>query len=363
MMVKDGVGMVFASIRKEDERVPAPGRMLGKYIGPGESNYTKYDAKVTERTQQWLAESADRDQPWCLYVGLVAPHFPLVCPQEFYDMYPADSLPDPKLHPSTGYERHPWVELQSVFDSSDAKFTSADERKAAMSAYYGLISWLDYNIGRILEALEASGQLDNTTIVYTSDHGDNVGARGLWGKSNMYDEAAAIPLIMAGPEVREGTCETPVSLLDLSETIIDHFDADLDGDRPGTSLYALADAPTDPDRIVFSEYHAIGAVSAAYMVRKGRWKLIDYVGFDPELFNLETDPEEMRNLAQDPDYSDVLAKLQNELSQICDPVKTDAQAHSDQADLVERYGGKEKAFRETAGLGGGTPPPADIVGA
>ena len=85
MMVKDGVGMVFASIRREDERIAAEGRMLGDYIGPGESNYTRYDTAVVEESIKWFKERAASrsDQPWCLYVGMVAPHFPLVCPEPY----------------------------------------------------------------------------------------------------------------------------------------------------------------------------------------------------------------------------------------------------------------------------------------
>ena len=189
MMVAGGVGMVWASIRKEDERILGPKRMLGEYIGPGESKYTEYDRAVVSRTRDWIADKADDARPWCLYVGLVAPHFPLVVPQEYFDMYPPETLPEVKLHPKDGYQRHPWIEKQNAFMDSENKFANAQERLAAMSAYYGLCSWLDHNIGQILEALKASGQMDNTQIIYTSDHGDNVGARGLWGKSNMYEES------------------------------------------------------------------------------------------------------------------------------------------------------------------------------
>ena len=166
--------------------------MLGEYIGPGQSNYTEYDTAVTAKTIEWLGDRAQQlDSPWCLYVGLVAPHFPLVVPQEFYDLYPHASLPEVKLHPNSGYQQHPWVQKQDTAMGSEGKFKDAEERLAAMASYYGLCSWVDYNIGCILDALEANGLTDNTTVVYTSDHGDNVGARGLWGKSNMYEESVS----------------------------------------------------------------------------------------------------------------------------------------------------------------------------
>ncbi|MEL6295952.1 MAG: sulfatase-like hydrolase/transferase [Pseudomonadota bacterium] len=355
MMVANGVGMVWASVRREDERVIGKGRMLGNYIGPGTSTYTDYDSAVVERTTEWLRTNADETRPWCLFVGLVAPHFPLVVPHEFFDLYPLASLPEPKLHPAKGFERHPWVERQNAFNDSEAKFTDADERRAAMAAYYGLCSWLDHNVGQILTTLKESGHADETAIVYTSDHGDNLGARGLWGKSNLYEESAAIPLIMAGPGIKPARVTTPVSLLDVSATIADHFGASIDAAAGVRTLGDIAANP-DPDRVVFSEYHAAGAVSGAFMVRKGRWKLIHYTGFEDELFDLRDDPEETTDLAKQLKYKAVLADMYVELRRICDPAATDRQAFNDQDALIERHGGFEAAMK--LGAPGATPPPA-----
>lgn len=355
MMVAGGVGMVWASIRREDERVSPGPRMLGDCIGPGRSKYTDYDGAVTDRTVQWLADRAGAGdaRPWCLYVGLVAPHFPLVCPPEFYDLYPHAILPEAKLHPRDGHARHPWVEKQNAMMDSEARFKDEDERLTAMAAYYGLTSWLDHNVGRILGALDAAGSGADTTVIYTSDHGDNLGARGLWGKSNLYQESVSVPLIMAGPGVAPGVCDTPVSLLDLSATIPAHFGQAFDA--PGTPLPAIAAAPTDPDREILSEYHAAGAVSGAFMLRRGRWKLNHYVGFAPELFDITNDPEELSDLSRDPAHHGVLADMQAALRRILDPDAVDAQAFADQAALIAAYGGREAALK--LGAPGATPPP------
>lgn len=357
MYVVNGVGMVWASIRREEERVSAKSRMLGDYIGPGDSKYTDYDRAVTRRTQEWLRDKAasSDDRPWCLYVGLVAPHFPLVVPQEFYDLYPLHNLPDVKLHPRDGHARHPWVEKQNALMDSESNFENEEERLRAIASYYGLCSWLDHNIGAIIKALDEVGMMDNTTVIYTSDHGDNAGARGLWGKSNLYKESVSIPMIMAGPDVPVSTCETPVSLIDLSATITAHFGAGLDAAKNNRSLYDIAAAPADPQRIMFSEYHAAGAVSGAFMLKKGRWKYHHYLGFPPELFDLETDPEETTNCAADPACSDTVAMMEAELRRICDPEETDARAFADQAALIERLGGRDAALQ--LGAQGATPAP------
>lgn len=355
MQVAGGHGMVWGSIRREDERVVKDGRMLGDYIGPGESSYTRYDASVVDRTEDWLAEAARDGRPWCLYVGLVAPHFPLIVPQEYLDLYPVDSLPPLKLHPRDGYVHHPWVAKQDTALAGDVAMKDETERQLARACYYALCSWMDHNVGRIVAALQAQGLLDDTTIIYTSDHGDNVGARGLWGKSNMYEESVAVPLILAEPGRKPSVCATPVSLLDVSETIVSHFGATLEGDRPSRSLYDIASEPENPDRVIFSEYHAVGAVSACYMLRKGAWKLIHYHGFEPELFDLARDPEETVNRAADPSCKPILDDLYAALNAICDPAAMNDLAFADQDALIEGYGGREVAMN--MGAPAATPPP------
>ncbi|MDE2721842.1 MAG: sulfatase-like hydrolase/transferase, partial [Gemmatimonadota bacterium] len=358
MMVANGVGMVWASIRKEDERIVGPKRMLGDYIGPGNSKYTDYDEAVVERTKDWIKDHANDDKPWCLFVGLVAPHFPLVVPQEYFDLYPSEIMPSVKLHPKDGYKRHPWIEKQNAFMDSESRFSDQSERLAAMSAYFGLCTWLDHNVGQILESLDQADLTKATTVVYTSDHGDNVGARGLWGKSNMYQESVAIPMVMAGPGIPIGVCETPVSLLDLSVTIAKHFDTDIQSAEGMADLTSILKQPEDKGRVVFSEYHAAGAVSGAFMLRKGQWKLIHYIGFEDELFDLENDPEELVNCATVPECATILEDLHAELRKICDPVATDTLAFADQTALIESYGGRKAALK--LGALGATPPPEAI---
>ena len=357
MHVVDGKGMVWGSIRREDQRVyKREVRMMGDEVGPGESSYTKYDAAVTQRTCDWLAEAEGAEAPWCLYVGLVAPHHPLIAPPDFYEMYPTDQLPADKMR---GLPRHPWIDKTAAAMVGEEGWKDEEERRVAIAAYYGLTSYMDHNVGRIVAALKASGQFENTTIIYSSDHGESLGTRNLWGKMTMYEESAKIPLIVApAPSLAASVpalCATPASLLDVSETILDHFKAPLEGERPGQSLYDLAAAPVDAERAVFSEYHAVGAVSGAFMLRKGRWKLIHYVGFPPELFDLAADPEEAVNRATDPTCAEALATMQAALRAICDPEAVDAQAFADQDAMIESYGGT--AIAASIGAPSSTPPP------
>ena len=360
MNVYNGVGMVWGSIRDPLPAEVPPTRMLGDYIGPGESTYTEYDRSVTNLTVDWLRETAatQTDEPWVLYVGLVAPHFPLVAPEEFFALYDINDMPPSKLHPKDGYQHHPWIADHEAFWSSDSKFKDETERKTAIAAYHALCTWADHNVGCVLNALDETGLNDTTRVIYTSDHGDNVGARGLWGKSNLYQESTAIPMIMTGPDITPAVCRTPVDLLDLFPTILDGVGIDPAphlGDRPGKSIFDIAANPDNMERPAFSEYHAVGSNFGGYMLRKDKWKYHYYVSYPPELFNIEADPEEMHDLAGDPGHADVIKLMEATLRDICDPEAVDQLAKSDQQALIDKHGGREQA--RLVGAPGATPPP------
>ena len=358
MHVMDGIGQVWGSVRDPlpNER---PARML-KEIGPGETSYNKYDRLIADEACNWLKSAAEQNEekPWVLYLGFVAPHFPLVVPKEFYNLYPLDSLPPRKLDLESGYLRHPWLQRMDDFSQIDRHLTS-EQRLMAVAAYFGLCTFIDHQIGRVLDVLASSGQEGSTRVIYTSDHGDNVGARAMWGKSNLYEETAGIPLIVAGEGVPEGkTSSTTTSLLDSYQTILDGVGLDETSDEQnlvGKSWFDLSSLVDDPDRIVFSEYHAAGSPTGAYMLRRGKYKFIYYVDYSPELFDLEIDPEEIMNLANNNEYKKIVKEYEGLLRDICDPEAVDRQAKEDQNILIQKFGGREKALN--MGTPGATPVP------
>ena len=182
----------------------------------------------------------------------------------------------------------------------------------------------------------------------------------MWGKSTLYEEAVRIPMIMAGPGIKQGVCKTPVDLLDLFPTILQGVGINSVSemiDRPGQALQELANAPANLERIIMSEYHAAGSNTAGFMLRKGRYKLLYYVRYQPELYDLENDPEELENLAANAKYADILADLEHELRCICNPEEMDDLAKQDQKAMIERLGGIEVASR--MGAAGATPSPVN----
>ena len=367
MHIKDGVGMLHLSIRQQfPDFTPPPkkkgGGAAGSVLnaGRGESEYTRYDRRVAQLACDWVRDAATRDDPWVLFVSFVTPHYPLIAPDEFFDLYPIDKMPMQKLDHHTDYVHHPWmanfVRVNARGDATDA------QHRTALAAYLGLCSFMDAQVGAVVGALEAHGLTEDTRVLYTSDHGENAGARGMWGKSNHYEEASGIPLIMAGAGVPSGrVCATPVTLVDVHPTVLEATGLPADAQAPGESLFTLAAADDQPERVAFSEYHAAGSPAGSFMVRRGRYKLIYYVGHAPELFDLETDPEELADLHADPAYAEVRAELESLLRAMLDPEAVDKAANDAQVELVNSRGGPAKVLRDLVTTKSYTPVPDELL--
>ena len=346
MHVLDGKGDIQGMLRQPPPRRPSTAQLAGD-AGAGQSTYLAYDRGIRDAACAWLEQEGKKPsgRPWCLFVSFVCPHFPLIAPPEFFAMYPQDKVPLPRLRDPADFPDHPVLRaLRQVQDYED-HFRDEDHVRIAVAAYYGMVSFLDDNIGRVLASLEASGLAQRTTVLYTSDHGDNLGNRTFWGKSNMYEEAAGIPLILKGPDVPRGKrVATPVSLVDAHPTILDVIGLPPhagDADLPGRSLRALCSG-ADPERTVFSEYHAVASITGIFMLRFGRWKYVHYEGYRPQLFDLAIDPGETRDLAQVPGHETILAEGLQRLRAICDPAEVSARAFADQTRRIEELGGEAR---------------------
>ncbi len=364
MYALHGIGDVFGAIRQE---APLPVRygvrQVAEKVGAGESDYTRYDRTIANRALAWLRETAPRlERPWVLFVSFVAPHFPLIAPEEFYALYDPGDLDLPKACRPEDWPSHPWF---SAFRQSyiTDQFFDDDLRRRATAAYFGLCSFVDHHLGQIMDAVESGPLTDNTRLIYTSDHGDNLGVRGLWQKSNFYQESAQVPLILAGegvPEQRRSN--VPVSLVDLYPTILQS--AGIDGlaesvNEDAASLFDIANGRGDKDRIVFGEYHAAGAVNGVFMLRQGPWKYVHYANMVPQLFNLADDPEELTDLAGTEAGADICRDFERELRRRIDPEKVDADIKAAQLEIVNRHGGAAAVLSK--GSMGASPPPGTTV--
>ncbi len=285
--------------------------------GSGQSAYECHDDDVTKSTLSVLdelakARKAGNAEPFAVTVGYLLPHQPYVARKAFYDRYEG-RVGMPGVGVEDLNREHPYLrEWREFTDTTDL---AEDDILKARTAYYALVEEMDAMIGRILDKLEATGLDENTLVIYCSDHGDQLGERGLWWKQTFYDESVKIPLIMTWPGIiPEGESRNQVvNLTDLAATILDACEAPALPDSDGRSFLQVA---RDPSRLwlneTYSEYCTDGMAPwttpvpvQQRMIRFGKWKLIYYHGYQSQLFDLEADPREINDLADDPSYRDI----------------------------------------------------------
>lgn len=329
--IPGGVGWVRALLRKPlcgyDATVE-----LSVQIGPGHTDYHAFDRRVADRAADWIGQAARKDAPWCAFVSFFSPHYPLIAPPEDFARYAvepraAEPVPD-----------HPVLQQMWTFWDHDRYF-SDEARGVAYASYQGLCTFVDRQVGKVMRALEQSGQAEDTLVIFCSDHGDMMGENGFWVKSVMYENSARVPMIMAGPGVSQGTWAEPVSLIDIAPTLAEGFGLD-------TSVYSGVPLQTPEfGRAVISEYHDGGASVGITMLRwndgADQWKYVHYAeGHPAQLFEVRADPREQQNLAAS--RPDIVATAQGRLAGMVDVEAANAQAHADQAARVAALGGRQR---------------------
>ncbi|MCY3779716.1 MAG: sulfatase-like hydrolase/transferase [Chloroflexi bacterium] len=341
--VVEGIGDPASGIR--DGSLRRNYRVGIDEAGPGDSTYQQYDIRNRDNAIRWLHERANDEKPWVLFLSFVTPHPPFLAPPETYQLYRHEDIALPPQWDEANWPRHPAYEYMRRFFSHDQPFDEAAIRRLH-AAYYGICTFLDDQIGQVLAALDSLSLGDKTRVIYTSDHGEHLGARGIFGKFTMYEEASAIPFVLSGPDVPAGVVlDTPISLVDCYPTVLDAVGcraADDVEELPGESIWDIA-AGTDRDRTIFAEYHAIASNNAHYMLRDRRYKYIYHVGAPPQLFDLIADPCEAHDLAANPNKRSqtLLANFATQLRAILDPEAVDRQAKADQLQRIESLGGRE----------------------
>lgn len=358
MHVQQGIGDLTGLLRKQAVTYPAPARegqpekvnggpaVIAQTAGPGESNHTHYDREITQTACDWLRKRSvsNYEKPWVLFVSFVSPHFPLTAPKRFYDLYDLDRLEMPVAYDRRARPRHPVIDALRRIWNFDDYFPDEMTVRRAIAGYLGLCSFVDDNVGQILKQISALGLEGDTRIIYTSDHGESLGARGLWSPSSLYEESIGIPLIMKGPDVTRGKIvDKIVSLVDLYPTLLDGAGIPMTSAErllPGQSLFKTA-MGNDPARVVLSEYHGGGSISGSFSIHLGQWKYCYYVGHPPQLFDLQNDSNELIDLAGQPKFRTTLESCERSLRTIVDPEAIDARAFRDQARTIEKHGGTD----------------------
>lgn len=316
----DAQGRVVSGFFMENAHLPA--RV------PAEHSETAY---MTHRAME--AITAAGDQPWCIHLSYIKPHWPLIAPSPYHQMYGPEDVPAAIRHACELDNPHPLYRAFTEMRVSQT-FARDDVRRHAIPAYMGLIREIDDHIGRLMAFLKDQGRLDDTLIVLTADHGDYLGDHWLGEKDLFHDSAVRLPLIVVDPSeqaqaTRGTTCDQLVAAIDLIPTFIEALGGEVPRHRlEGNSLLPFLRAGAGqttcnmPREAVFCEcdYTRLPVArqlgcdpleARLTMAFDGRWKFVHALGFEPMLFDLQEDPNEFKDLGRDAGHAVVRSRMKD----------------------------------------------------
>ena len=269
---------------------------------------------INQETIEYIRSHPD-DQPWFLLASYSRPHFPLTAPKRLFDKYYPDNVDMPNIPPGHLGQTHRYAKsLREHFKTNDMP---EEEIRKGRAAYYACCEFLDECIGDLLTILERDGLLENTIIVYTTDHGEMAGEHGQWWKSSYYEAAARVPLIVYDPR-SEGThgrrVNSPVELNDLYPTLCAKADIPIPDGLDGSDMSNLMSGNTDGWRnTAICQYWSYQTSSPMRMLRTPRYKYVAFPKDESIVFDLENDPDEFENLAGNPELRELESSLHEQL--------------------------------------------------
>ncbi len=327
--------------RKPGERIDWWYHNLGSVTGAGvaeTTNQMEYDDEVgflaAQKLYDYSRTSDDSNgRPWCLTVSFSHPHDPYVARRKYWDLYENCQA----LDPESGYIDYDHQDAHSrrLYDACDYKSfpVTREQVRRSRRGYFANISYIDDKVGELVDVLKRTRMLEDTVIVFCSDHGDMLGERGLWFKMCFYEGAVRVPLLIAGKGVKPGRIDTPVSNLDICPTLCDIAGIDMAGIQPWTNGQSLLPLTMGMPRSepILMEYAAEGSQAPLVAIRDGRYKFIHCELDQPQLYDLETDPLERTNLAADPSKHALVAEFVSKVRARWDMAAFDAAVRESQA--------------------------------
>jgi len=324
--------------RKPGERIDWWYHNMGSVTGAGVaeiSNQMEFDDEVAFHATQKIYDLArgKDDRPWCLTVSFTHPHDPYVTRKKYWDLYEDCDHLMPEVG-DLGYDNQD-AHSKRIFDANDWRnfdITEEDVRRSRQ-AYFGNISYLDDKIGEVMEALRGTRQDQDTIILFVADHGDMLGERGLWFKMSFYEGSSRVPMMISAPNMAPGLVTDPVSNIDVCPTLCDLAGVSMAEVMPWTSGESVVPLGQGAQRQspVAMEYAAEASYAPMVSLRQGRYKL-NLCALDPDqLYDLDTDPNELTNLAEDPEHAEGYAALKLIATERWDLDRFDADVRASQA--------------------------------
>jgi len=263
-------------------------------------------AKAVELIQQHAGK------PFFLAVGFVRPHVPFVAPAKYFEPFkPFEKMPLPPKFPGD------WDDIPKAGinykTSLNMKMDERRQRKA-VGGYYAAVAYMDAQVGKVLAALEQSGQADNTIVIFTSDHGYHLGEHDFWAKVSLRDESAMVPLIIKVPGKQPAVCHSLVELLDLYPTVASLCGLEVPTGLQGKNIARVFD---DPKRTVREAAFSVAPSSKGFLLREDKWAYLQYAedaSLGVELFDTAKDPKQFTNLASKPEFAGVVTEFKAKLA-------------------------------------------------
>ena len=298
----------------------------------------EYDDEVAffgcQKLHQLARQSNDESaRPWCLTVSFNHPHDPYVARRKYWDLYEYCEHLEPRVSPMAHADQDPHSQRLYLANDYGSFDIQPDNVRRSRRGYLANIGYLDDKVGELLEVLKTTRMVDDTIVLFCSDHGDMLGERGLWFKMCFYEGSARVPLMMAGPGIEPGCIDAPVSNLDITPTLADLAGVSLDNVSPWTDGESLLPLPSGGSRSspVLMEYAAEGSYAPLVAIRDGRYKFVHCELDLPQLFDLEADPAELVNLAGDSANRDLVDSFMRTAFRRWDMAAFDAAVRESQA--------------------------------
>ncbi|WDE96452.1 sulfatase [Lentisphaera profundi] len=263
------------------------------------------DGRSAKKACELIEQYKNLDKPFFLGIGFVRPHVPFVAPKKYYKDYPWQEMQLPEK------VKGDWDDIPTKginYKTSKNMKMSVEQQKKAISAYYASVTFMDAQVGKVLDALERSGQRDNTIVIFTSDHGYHLGEHDFWAKVSLKEESVKVPLIISLPNKKSQSSESLVELIDLFPTTAALCSLDIPERLQGKNISKILREPQAQLRnYVFS------ANNKGWLIQGERWSYIKYKGKAPneELFDLKKDPRQYKNLVKNPEHIQALEKMRS----------------------------------------------------
>ncbi|MFL3656759.1 MAG: sulfatase [Opitutales bacterium] len=264
------------------------------------------DYKTASKTMELIRDH--KDERFFIAAGFVRPHYPMVAPKRYFDLYPIEDIEMPHV-PANDLDDIPPLGMAKTMSTKDPIGKYPDNQKRMWAGYYATVTYMDEQVGCIIDELERQGLRDKTAIVFTSDHGYHLGEHHFWQKSNLHEEALRVPLIVSVPGIKAGRTEAITELMDLYPTFSELAGLEnLPEHVQGKSL-----VPVLEDTSASVREAAFTTGNSGYALRSNEWSYIRYNDDTEELYNMQSDPDQFSNLATNPEYASVVRSWRGKL--------------------------------------------------